>query len=348
MNSLLSSLEDAAKNEGFIAVGAVNIEDALATVQFNNDLEFFKEWLKQGHQGEMQYLERNISKRADPRNIFSKAECVFCVVFPYAPAHSEQVLDGRFLGQPLFASYLYSSDYHNDVKQRLDRALKAVKASSCDSLEWQVCVDTKPILEKTWHSLAGTGYIGKNGLLITEKHGSYVILGEALINQKVSQKPISKIGGCGSCSLCVKHCPARVLADERQFIARRCTSYLTLETKAAAEGCYDKTGAWIAGCDVCQLVCPKNSNIEKNEKQRKSSWLELLQEREKDYQERASGSALGRIDYVRHSRNLAHAVLNKVDLLKSKDISAAVRLRRDCETDPNNRELWNNCLKELE
>jgi epoxyqueuosine reductase len=126
-------------------------------------------------------------------------------------------------------------------------------------------VDTGPVLERDLAVHAGLGFVGKNTNLIHREYGSYLFLGEVLLDAEIDfQFPISNcqlaIGnGCGPCTHCLAHCPTGALGEPYVLDARKCLSYLTIENKGAIpEELRPKMRNWIFGCDECQQACPWN------------------------------------------------------------------------------------------
>ncbi len=323
-SSLLDVLVDSAHRTGFPIAGAVDIDLALADPNhlFQKHSEYYSQWIQQGYAGEMQYLVRGQERRMDPRNVFPKAQSVFCVALPYStlPAGAASSDQG-----PRYARYLRGPDYHIEMKDRLEQMMIEVKNRHPDfaTLEWKVCVDTSAILERTWAALAGLGWIGKNTLLIHPKYGSYLLLGEVLINQKTGQGPTPLPNFCGNCTRCLNACPTKALKNPYELNSTRCISYWTLEKRGELtldEEDRKRIGTWVAGCDICQEVCPFNLKRTKEEIALHSkteidaihlnSWPELLTETEDAYKSRVKNSALNRVKPEQFKRNLRIAVEN--------------------------------------
>lgn len=221
------------------------------------DAIFMRNWLNEGQHGDMAYLERNFDKRTDPRVLVPGCKSVVVVLMNHYP-HQKQNVD-----IPQIAKYAYSKvDYHYVLREKL-RQLEAILVEEygedCVSKDHQHSfVDSAPILEKRWAERAGLGWIGRHTQLITPKLGSYVFIGILLLNVDVEPAAKQIPFRCGTCTRCIDACPTQAL-NGRSLDARKCISYLTLETKSEVpDDLKSKLSGWIAGCDICNDVCPWN------------------------------------------------------------------------------------------
>jgi len=160
------------------------------------------------------------------------------------------------------ASYARSGDYHVAVKEMLYETAARLGLKE-DGTGFRAFTDTAPLLEKRLACEAGLGFIGRNTLLVSPRYGSFLLLGELVVDVPVDiyDRPYEGIG-CGACRRCVEHCPAGALTGEG-LDARRCISRLTVEphperVPALAQRIGASTAGWIFGCDDCQNVCPYN------------------------------------------------------------------------------------------
>ncbi len=212
----------------------------------------YDEWLEQNFHGSMSYLERNKELRRDPRKLVEGTRSVIMVAMNYYPSVK------RDESAPKIAYYAYGRDYHKVVKKRLDKLLKFIKEHIDDSAEGRSFADSAPIMERYWAVQAGLGWIGKNGLLIIPKLGSFFVLGVLLLN--LDLEPDKEMPNkCGPCERCIKSCPTSALLGNGVMDARRCVSYLTIENKEEIpQELAKKLGDRLYGCDTCQEVCPWN------------------------------------------------------------------------------------------
>jgi epoxyqueuosine reductase len=348
---LASLIFDSARAEGFPLVGAVDID--LARDAYPEHVVRYDRWLSAGYAGTMDYLVRGRDRRADPRVVFPGAESVVCVAIPYDP----RPLGGATpAAGPRYARYLRHGDYHKEVAERLERALQ--RASESSPFKWKVCVDTSAVLERSWAALAGLGWIGKNTLLIHPKHGSYLFLAEALVDRKLGLAPAPLADYCGHCTRCLDACPTKAFPSPRSLDANRCISYWTLERKGEAplaESDRAGSGTWVAGCDLCQEVCPFNVKAARAAEASVpapgspailSDWAALLDETEEAYRARVKGSSLSRVKPAHFARNLATALVNAADSLSS-DVRAPLERRIAREKDAALKQVWLSALAKL-
>ena len=216
----------------------------------------------------MAWLARDPAARCDPRSILPGARSVVCLALAYGkdgcrlgrepddPANPEgpPAPNGETAKLARFARGL---DYHDVVREKAQRLWDSVVKASPNS-KAKICVDTSPILEKALARRAGIGWIGKHTVLVNEKFGSWLALGEIITDLLL--KPDSPAADrCGDCRLCVDSCPAGALVSPRELDSRRCISYLTIEAggMGRAKEAKDVCG-WRYGCDLCQEACPYN------------------------------------------------------------------------------------------
>ncbi|MEN9723441.1 MAG: tRNA epoxyqueuosine(34) reductase QueG [Pseudomonadota bacterium] len=312
-HDLLEALKTAALNAGFVAAGGVDLAPAWQLYQ--DQVKLYDAWLERGNAGEMQYLVRGRDRRADPRLVFPETQSIFCVLLPYRKRPAGQ-LDPRV--GPRYARYLDGDDYHERLSIRLDAILRETAGKNQSmGLSWKVCVDTSAVLERTWAALCGLGWIGKNSMLIHPQEGSYTFIGVALLNRSLHSNPKVLPDYCGNCSRCLQGCPTNAIEPNRSVDSRRCIAYLTLEKRGSLELTPEQEramGTWIAGCDLCQEVCPFNSKPVRREIATEGTaptsaialdrWELLERESETEYRNRVRSSALARVKPAMFRRNL--------------------------------------------
>jgi epoxyqueuosine reductase len=339
--SLNSLLLEHAKIEGFALAGAIDV--SLAQETMPEHVRRYDDWIGAGRQGAMQYLVRGRDRRADPRLVMPGTQSLLCVAIPYPrrPGGAESQATG-----PRYARYIHGRDYHEVIAEKLERVMTAVAeswipADGAEPLRWKVCVDTSAVLERSWAALAGLGWLGKNTLLIHPREGSYLFLGEVLLNHPTGQGPRPLPDYCGSCTRCLRACPTGAIVEPHVVDSTRCISYWSLEKRGAlelAEADKRAMGPWVAGCDLCQEACPFNFKPVKAELTRDpdqggatdqasragaalwaaagpsaehlQEWEALLREDLEDYRARVRDSALSRVKPAQFSRNLAIALAN--------------------------------------
>jgi epoxyqueuosine reductase len=237
-----------AKELGFIAVGFSKPTTPLY-------FDFFCHWLKEIEIGNMNYLKRNIDIRRDPSRLLKGLTTIISLAYPY-PASKPSTPDGYTTSR---YSTPQEADYHLRLK-KLGKQLCAFITEIFPETKSRVCVDSAPILERSFAEMSGIGFIGKNNMLIVPGYGSYCFLVEILTT---AQFTIPFFKGaenrCGSCAKCIDMCPTGALKAPFYIDASQCLSYLTIEAKDAVDKeTAKKMGNTFFGCDVCQEVCPFN------------------------------------------------------------------------------------------
>lgn len=223
--------------------------------------ERYDSWVALGYHGEMSYLERNRELRQDPRLLLEGTKSLIMVALNYYP---EQRPPSQL---PKVASYAYGRDYHKVVKKKLDRLLHYIKEQIAPEVSGRAFADSAPILERYWAEQAGIGWVGKNGLLIVPKLGSYHVLGSLLVDIDLPWgKPMAE--RCGSCRRCLDACPTEAFVAPRMMDARRCISYLTIEQRGEIpRELAERMGDRLYGCDACQEQCPWNRRAQSSREQ---------------------------------------------------------------------------------
>jgi epoxyqueuosine reductase len=304
VNKLTADLKSRAIAEGFDLVGVA----AAAKAQSASYLE---RWLDLGMHAEMGYMERTRDIRSDPRLLLPGCNSVVALAMSYHCDQPDSTALAGHNGRVWVSRYAWGRDYHRVLKKKLIR-LGHWLAERQPRSAWRVCVDTAPILEREWAARAGLGWIGKNTLLLNRELGSELFLGVLLTDQKlIPDRPLPE--HCGTCTACLEACPTDAFPEPKVLDARRCVGYLTVEHRSGIPAEFRPgVGTMIAGCDICQEVCPWNQRARADLHSEFSpvSWrlqprLEDLEDLdEAGYAEWRRGSALNRIRYEQFRRNL--------------------------------------------
>jgi epoxyqueuosine reductase len=241
-------LKQAALVAGFDKVGIAHINNP-------PDLSGISNWLSSGYQADMNWM--NTPKRLDPRLILPGVRSLVCVALNYyAPVtHCSQ------LGIAKISRYAWGRDYHRVLAKRLKTLSLWVEHHFPCHLS-RYYVDTGPIAEKPWAMQAGIGWIGKNSLLLTREFGSWIFLGILLTTLEAIPDP-PHTAHCGSCTRCLEACPTTAIVSPQVVDARLCIAYHTLESHEAKipANIAQQLQGWVAGCDICQDVCPWNQRF---------------------------------------------------------------------------------------
>lgn len=238
---------------GFSAIGISETEF------LTKESKQLRTWLDNGSHGDMKYMENNFEKRTNPRILVEGAKSVISVLFNYYP-EKFQTKDSYKISK-----YAYSKDYHYVIKEKLYNLLEFIQAETGET-NGRAFVDSAPVMDKVWAAKSGLGWIGKNTNLITKKFGSFVFIGELIIDLELEyDNPTDRYWEkdyCGSCTKCIDACPTNALSPYK-LDARKCISYLTIEKKGEISNEFKgKWDDWIFGCDICQDVCPWNAKLE--------------------------------------------------------------------------------------
>ena len=212
----------------------------------------FENWLKQGNQGTMSYLERNFDKRLNPQKLVPGSKSVISLTFNYFPPR--KILKKNSF---IISKYAYGKDYHFVIKKKLKNLFSLIK-EKIGNIEGRVFVDSAPIHERAWAKISGLGWIGKNSLLLNKKMGSYFFLAEIICDLELEyDTPVTD--HCGTCTKCIDACPTNAITKAQIIDANKCISYLTIENKNEIPSELSKSfNNYIFGCDICQDVCPCN------------------------------------------------------------------------------------------
>jgi epoxyqueuosine reductase len=209
-------------------------------------------WLARGFGAEMGYLARNPAARYDARSLLPDCRSVIVIALSYYIPHETCPTEG----EPKVSRYAWGDDYHDVLKDKLQRLAGWLQLEVPDS-QHKLCVDTSPLTEKAFAVAAGIGWAGRNSLVLNERLGSYFFIGLLLSTLELPRnEPVPH--NCGTCTLCIQACPTDALVGPGILDARRCVSYLTTERKPAVEP-HEPLNGWLYGCDTCQQVCPFNA-----------------------------------------------------------------------------------------
>jgi len=303
---------------GFHKVGIVRAGDLVA------ERERLEQWLARGFHGEMKWLEREPSQRSDPRQLFPDARSVIVVALNYYTPHQHQVTargNGRANSEATgkVSRYAWGDDYHEIVGEKLRRLLSLIKERWPDA-DGKVCVDIQPTMDKAWAVRAGLGWMGKHTNIITQDYGSWIFIGELLLNLEVEYDEVEVADQCGSCTLCIDACPTSAIVEPYVVDSNLCISHATIESRAPQirEEVVAHSDGWLYGCDVCQDVCPWNGmtpvtdepRFEPREGNVNASLLEILELTPETYAARFRRSAMKRAKLAGLQRN-AKALLNR-------------------------------------
>ena len=221
----------------------------------------YTSWLAAGHAGEMTYLAApaHVTPRADLHAVLASAKTLVVVALAYD--RTDPIPTAALVGR--IARYARGDDYHLVMRDRLVALADRIAAELGRPVATRPCVDTAPILEREWAERAGLGFVAKNTMVIAPGLGSYIVLGELLVDAELEVTPVvEQKPRCGTCRACLDACPTQAFVDAYVLDARKCISYLTIEYEGVIPRELRRAiGTWIFGCDVCQEVCPFNAGV---------------------------------------------------------------------------------------
>lgn len=260
-------IKQKARELGFDKVGVVRAE-ALA-----EESDHLREWLRRGYHAEMDYMARDPKRRADPRALFPEASSVVVVALNYYTAQQHEVStacgSGRVNQTGKVSRYAWGDDYHDIVGERLRNLLNWIK-EQWPGADGKVCVDIQSTMDKAWAVRAGLGWMGKHTNVITHEFGSWVFIGELLLNLELDYEEEAIADQCGTCTLCIDACPTGAIGEPYVVDANLCISHATIESRAPQirDDVALRLEGWLYGCDICQDVCPWNHSAQETSEPR--------------------------------------------------------------------------------
>lgn len=310
---LAEALKQQARRLGFDPVG---LADASGSPRLRLRSAALERWLHAGHHASMGWMEDPRRRRLEA--LLPGVRSLLAVGLSY------YVQAPRQAGSLRVARYGWGRDYHRVLDKRLRQLGRWLEAQVPD-VRWRACVDAAPLLEKAWAEEAGLGWIGKNGNLIHKRRGSWLLLGHLLTTLELPPDAPSQ-PHCGACSRCLEACPTGALPEPFVVDARRCIAFHTIENREPQlpEDVVGRLEGWVAGCDICQEVCPWNGpglESSRDPDVQPRSWLLDLQAEQalgwsdQEWDERLRASALRRIQPWMWRRNIGAAVSGGSDEL---------------------------------
>jgi epoxyqueuosine reductase len=303
MSDLTQQIKQKALDLGFHKVGIVRVAD------FENDTDAIaalQRWLDHGYQADMAWMAN--PKRYDIRQVMPEVRSLICVALNYYTPHPRPKGDQY----AKISRYGWGRDYHKVLQKKL-KALSQWLETQGDDIQARYYADTGPVQDKVWAQRAGIGWIAKNGNVITRDYGSWVFLGEVLTNLKlVGDRPHTP--HCGTCTRCLEACPTGAITQPFVVDANRCIAYHTIENRAETlpDSISPHLNNWVAGCDICQDVCPWNQRFAQETDvpdfqpypwNVQPTLQELANLSDEDYDQRFPASALRRIKPAMLRRN---------------------------------------------
>lgn len=332
---LASRIKSWGQELGFQQVG-------ITDTQLRSHEKLLQKWLEKGYHGSMDYMERHGTRRSRPEELVPGTLRVISVRMDYMTDKARPAKElMEQSDQALVSRYALGRDYHKVLRNRLQKLANRIEEET-GPFGYRVFVDSAPVLEKALAEKAGLGWIGKHSNLLNLGAGSWFFLGELYTDLPL---PIDRPAEnhCGDCVRCIKACPTGAIVGPYQVDARKCISYLTIESKEAIpQALRPLLGNRIFGCDDCQLVCPWNRFAKNSQEQDflprngldDIELVELFSWSEEEFLQRTEGSAIRRTGYTGWLRNIAVA-LGNVDLEIAENPQAVIEALQQREQHPS-------------
>ena len=226
----------------------------------------------------MSYMANHFDKRIDPRLLVDGAKSVISFSYNYYTERKQKD------DAPKLAMYAFGKDYHDVVKEKLESLFTFIK-EKVGEVNGRCFVDSAPVLERAWAKRSGVGWQGKNSNVLTKRNGSYFFLSEIILDVELEyDSPVKDY--CGTCTKCIDACPTDAIYEPYKVDGSKCISYFTIELKdeilpIEMKGKFEN---WMFGCDICQQVCPINSQAKQHNEPQFEPSLDLLNMNRKDWE----------------------------------------------------------------
>jgi epoxyqueuosine reductase len=319
--SLTESVFAAARAEGFDYCAA-------APVTALGAADRLRDWLAAEMHGTMAWLERDPARRADPSRVVPDARTVLVVARNYF-TDAEVASDPR---AACISRYAWGDEYH-DVMGAAVRRLYTQIQELAPGASGRYYVDTGPVMEKAWAEVAGLGWIGKHTNVVRRGAGSWFFLGALILDCELEYGAPAR-DHCGSCAACIDACPTAAIVAPYVLDARRCISYLTIESRGPIPIEFRAAiGNRVFGCDDCQDVCPWNRFAQSSadalpfyprEGNRAAPLHELFAMDLDEFRRRFRRSPVKRAKFEGFRRNLAVALGNSGDATAVAPLASAL------------------------
>jgi epoxyqueuosine reductase len=254
----------------------------------------------------------------DPRNLMPTVRSIVSLGISYI---MDETYTESTPGVPRgrVARYAWGLDYHEVFKDKLGALHEFVQERLGRPVEARTLVDTARIVDRAVAQRAGVGWYGKNTNLLNRKHGSWLLLGELLLDVELPPDEAVRTT-CGACTRCMPACPTGALIAPGVLDNNRCISYLTIELRGPIpREMRPLIGDWVFGCDICQEVCPVNRKAQPGNHPEFSgklgigpspSLIELLDMDEAEFRDRYRHSPVKRTKLAGLKRNACVALGN--------------------------------------
>lgn len=191
---------------------------------------------------------------SNPTALHEHAQSIIAVGVPYYRSDLSPPDDGVTRGR--IARYAWGSDYHETLKNRMTLFVTELRKQLGREIDVRILVDTARIVDRAVAARSGLGWYGKHSNIIVPGHGSFVMLGEILIDVEI-EPSVALTKNCGACQICLSRCPTNAITKPYVIDAPRCISFQTIENRGSVPiNLRAEMTDWVFGCDTCQDVCP--------------------------------------------------------------------------------------------
>ena len=301
-------LKERAISEGFAISGIASIPGSPRLKLRNKALD---RWLSNNHHSDMKWMEAE--RRKNIGSLLDGAKSVLSVGFTYISSQNNNKDNFFKVGK-----FGQGEDYHKVIYKKLKNIGKWINIE-IPNCKWKICVDSSPLLEKAWAEESGLGWIGKNSNLISKKNGSWFTLGFMILTEDlVPDKPHQSL--CGKCDKCIEQCPTKAIVEPFVIQSDLCIAYHTIENRDEniPKKIKENLNGWIAGCDICQDICPWNKSVPYNntfettpKKWIKTLNIESLDWDDKTWEKNLQGTTLKRVKPWMWRRNIKAILASK-------------------------------------
>lgn len=302
--SLSLRIKQYALDAGFDRVAIV------PAARLDTEAERLGSWLDAGYNAAMSWMARDPERRTDPREIFPAARSIVVVLKNYYTDH-------RHTSPGKISRYAWGDDYHDVVGAGLRAVLERIR-DEVPGADGKACVDTAPMMDKAWAVRSGLGWLGKHSNVITRDLGSWVFIGELILDLELEYDTGEVADHCGSCTACLDACPTGAIIEPYIVDSAKCISYATIEHRGEhlPPEVAPKLEGWLYGCDICQDVCPWNrfekptpdARLEPRLGQTSLDPQAILEMDHPEYVERFRRSAVKRAKLSGLQRNAKHLI----------------------------------------
>jgi len=301
--------------------------------------QFYEKWLKLKYNAKMEYLERHFEIKQNPEKFLESVKSVLCFGFNYGS--NEEKVKNNNENKPKISLYTRGLDYHLLLNEKLDEIIKFIKSELPIDFDFKYrkFVDSAPNFDRFWGTQAGLGWIGKNTCLINRKNGSYFFVVGFFTNLEFIQTSVDT-NHCGRCTKCIEACPTNAIEWSHEFNrfwinSNKCIGYHTIENKEEVPSeVVVQIKNWIAGCDVCQSVCPWNEPVTSNLNYETTnplydfSFEECVEITKKQFDKIFKSFSMSRMKYFGFLRNISIAIhTSSLDIKEKIELLNKVKMR---------------------